>query len=194
MRIKVFVRLGIVLSVLMLAVLVVPQPQVALAEKKFNLVFQATWPAGLTLFDNFKWVAKRLDEMTGGKLKIKTLPAGAIVPAFELLDATSKGVVDGAHAKVMTGGDLTKFGILLQDVDEVKRIVDEFELKVVGLHEHTGSGLQLTESVYQSMKNIQVIAGDMITPGKALLFLYVHTSQIPWSPVLWHRPLSKRTK
>ncbi len=98
MKIKVWVRFGIVLSVLVLAVLVVPQPQVALAEKKFNLVFQATWPAGLTLFDNFKWVAKRLDQMSGGKLKIKTLPAGAIVPAFELLDATSKGVVDGAHA------------------------------------------------------------------------------------------------
>jgi diaminopimelate decarboxylase len=67
-------------------------------------------------------------------------------------------VVDGAHEKIMTGGDLTKFGILLKDVEKVKKIIAEYNLTVVGLHEHTGSGLQHTESVFQSMKNIMAIA------------------------------------
>ena len=35
--------------------------------------------------------------MTGGDLKIEVLPAGAVVPAFQLLDAVSKGTLDGGH-------------------------------------------------------------------------------------------------
>jgi len=40
---------------------------------------------------------KRINDMTGGDLKIEVLPAGAVVPAFQLLDAVSKGVLDGGH-------------------------------------------------------------------------------------------------
>ncbi|MFA6815777.1 MAG: diaminopimelate decarboxylase [Lentisphaeria bacterium] len=67
-------------------------------------------------------------------------------------------VKDGDNEKTMTAGDLTKFGILLSDVEKVKKIVKDGNLKVVGLHEHTGSGLQHAESVYQSMKNLIKIA------------------------------------
>jgi TRAP-type mannitol/chloroaromatic compound transport system substrate-binding protein len=35
--------------------------------------------------------------MTGGELRIEVLPAGAVVPAFGLLDAVSKGTLDGGH-------------------------------------------------------------------------------------------------
>jgi hypothetical protein len=41
--------------------------------------------------------AKKVNDMTGGELKIEVLPAGAVVPAFGLLDAVSKGVLDGGH-------------------------------------------------------------------------------------------------
>ena len=67
-------------------------------------------------------------------------------------------VCDGDNVKTMTGGDLTKFGILLEAVEEVKQIVRRGNLKVVGLHEHTGSGLQRCESVYRSMENLMAIA------------------------------------
>ncbi|MDD3885235.1 MAG: diaminopimelate decarboxylase [Victivallaceae bacterium] len=67
-------------------------------------------------------------------------------------------VCDGDNAKTMTGGDLTKFGILLDAVDEVKALVKKGGLHVVGLHEHTGSGLQHAESVFRSMKNLMAIA------------------------------------
>jgi len=67
-------------------------------------------------------------------------------------------VRDGDSEKTMTGGDLTKFGILLEAVEEVKKLVREGDLHVVGLHSHTGSGLQKPESVYQSMKNLMAIA------------------------------------
>lgn len=67
-------------------------------------------------------------------------------------------VCDGDSAMTMTGGDLTKFGILLDDVDEVLRIVREAGLVVVGLHEHTGSGIQHAESVFRSMENLMSVA------------------------------------
>jgi TRAP-type mannitol/chloroaromatic compound transport system substrate-binding protein len=35
--------------------------------------------------------------MAGGRLKIEVLPAGAVVPPFQLLDAVNKGTLDGGH-------------------------------------------------------------------------------------------------
>ena len=67
-------------------------------------------------------------------------------------------VCDGDSANTMTGGDLTKFGILFDDLDEVLDIVRSNSLHVKALHEHTGSGLQKCESVYRSMENLMRIA------------------------------------
>jgi len=62
------------------------------------LKMQATWPASLTLYENFTYFAERVGKISGGSLKIETMPAGQVVPAFEVLDATHKKVLDGAHA------------------------------------------------------------------------------------------------
>jgi TRAP-type mannitol/chloroaromatic compound transport system substrate-binding protein len=62
-----------------------------------NLKFQSTWPASLTLQDNFRFFTERVDKLTGGQVKIEALAAGQIVPAFEILDATHKKVIDGGH-------------------------------------------------------------------------------------------------
>lgn len=67
-------------------------------------------------------------------------------------------VCDGDSIHTMTAGALTKFGILLDDVEEVKALVKEGDLHVVGLHEHTGSGLQHAESVYTAMRKLMSIA------------------------------------
>ena len=62
-----------------------------------NLKMQSTWPASLTLQENFKLFAERVEKLTGGTVKIEALAAGQIVPAFEILDATHKKVIDGGH-------------------------------------------------------------------------------------------------
>ena len=59
---------------------------------------QATWPASLTLYENFTYFVERVHKVSGGSLKIDAMPAGQVVPAFEVLDATHKKVLDGAHA------------------------------------------------------------------------------------------------
>ncbi len=83
---------------------------------------------------------------------------GAAYPGSRVCVRFNPDVVDGDSAKTATGGDLTKFGILMQDLPKVLEIVRAHRLSVVGLHEHTGSGLQHTESVFQSMKNLMALA------------------------------------
>jgi TRAP-type mannitol/chloroaromatic compound transport system substrate-binding protein len=62
-----------------------------------SMRWQSTWPQK-DIFHEFALdFAKRLNDMTGGDLKIEVLPAGAVVPAFGLLDAVSKGTLDGGH-------------------------------------------------------------------------------------------------
>jgi TRAP-type mannitol/chloroaromatic compound transport system substrate-binding protein len=67
------------------------------AARSKTLKFQAAWGPGFKVYDSVLEFAQLVEKMSAGKLKIEVLPAGAIVPAFELLDAVHKGVVDGAH-------------------------------------------------------------------------------------------------
>ena len=83
---------------------------------------------------------------------------GKAYPGSRVCVRFNPDVVDGENAATATGGDLAKFGILMQDADEVAAIAREYDLHIVGLHEHTGSGLQHTESVFQSMKNLMNLA------------------------------------
>src|SRR5689334_23644256 len=59
--------------------------------------WQSTWPSKDIFHEYAQDYAKKVNDMTGGDLKIEVLPAGAVVPAFGLLDAVSKGVLDGGH-------------------------------------------------------------------------------------------------
>jgi TRAP-type mannitol/chloroaromatic compound transport system substrate-binding protein len=59
--------------------------------------FQSTWPSKDIFHEYAQDFGKKINDMTGGDLKIEVLPAGAVVPAFGLLDAVSKGVLDGGH-------------------------------------------------------------------------------------------------
>ena len=69
----------------------------ATAQTK-TLKIQASWPASLTIYENLTDLAKRVEQVTGGRIKLEAMPAGQVVPAFEVLDATHKKVVDGAHS------------------------------------------------------------------------------------------------
>jgi len=62
-----------------------------------NFRFQSTWPSKDIFHEYAQDFAKTVNDMTGGDLKIDVLPAGAVVPAFGLLEAVSKGTLDGGH-------------------------------------------------------------------------------------------------
>ena len=71
-------------------------PMISRAEVT-SLRFQSTWPSKDIFHEYALDFAKKVNDMTGGELKIEVLPAGAVVPAFGLLDAVSKGTLDGGH-------------------------------------------------------------------------------------------------
>ena len=62
-----------------------------------SMRWQSTWPAKDIFHEYANDFAKKVNDMTGGDLKIEVLPAGAVVPAFGLLEAVSKGTLDGGH-------------------------------------------------------------------------------------------------
>ena len=73
-------------------------PMVAKAQvTPITMRWQSTWPAKDIFHEYALDYAKKVNDMTGGELKIDVLPAGAVVPAFGLLDAVSKGTLDGGH-------------------------------------------------------------------------------------------------
>jgi TRAP-type mannitol/chloroaromatic compound transport system substrate-binding protein len=75
----------------------VAAPSIASAPGPIGMRWQSTWPAKDIFHEYALDFAKKVNDMTGGDLKIEVLPAGAVVPAFGLLDAVSKGTLDGGH-------------------------------------------------------------------------------------------------
>ncbi|EYC51492.1 C4-dicarboxylate ABC transporter [Hylemonella gracilis str. Niagara R] len=62
--------------------------------------FQSTWPAKDIFHEFASDLAKKINDMAGNRMKVEVLPAGAVVPAFQLLDAVAKGTLDGGHGVV----------------------------------------------------------------------------------------------
>jgi TRAP-type mannitol/chloroaromatic compound transport system substrate-binding protein len=133
----------------------------ALAQQKV-LKMQASWPASLTLYENFTMFAERVDKLSAGTLKIEAMPAGQVVPAFEVLDATHKKVLDGAHAWggywtgkdktsiLFTGGPGGTFGMDFTDY--------------MGWM-YYGGGWELYQEFYQKQLNLNVVVFPILPSG-----------------------------
>jgi len=124
-----------------------------IAQAQTTLKMQATWPASLTLYENFTYFVDRVSKMSGGQLKIDAMPAGQVVPAFEVLDATHKKVLDGAHswsgywvgknktAILFTGGPGGTYGM---------DMIDAFGWM------HHGGGIELAQEFFQKELKLNI--------------------------------------
>jgi TRAP-type mannitol/chloroaromatic compound transport system substrate-binding protein len=74
----------------------IAMPQVSRAQTT-TWRFQSTWPAKDIFHEFAQDYVKRVNEMAGARFKLDLLPAGAVVGAFQVMDATNSGVLDGAH-------------------------------------------------------------------------------------------------
>jgi len=73
-------------------------PMVATAKTgPIVLRWQSTWSSKDPFDDYASDFARRVNAMAAGELRIDVLPAGAVAPAAGLLDAVSKGNLDGGH-------------------------------------------------------------------------------------------------
>jgi len=137
----------------------------AMAQTKV-LKMQASWPASGTVYEQFVQFSKRVEQMSGGRLKIETMPGGQIVPPFEVLDATHKKVIDGAHtwagywvgrnktAVLFTGGPGGPFGM------------DHIDF--MGWMWH-GGGFEMYQKFYRDTLKMNVVALPMHTTSPQAL-------------------------
>ena len=71
-------------------------PNIAVGQSPTVLKVQAAWGGGIFLEFAEDYV-RRVNEMSGGSLKIDLLGVGAVVKTAEMQTAVHKGVLDGAH-------------------------------------------------------------------------------------------------
>jgi TRAP-type mannitol/chloroaromatic compound transport system substrate-binding protein len=74
----------------------VAMPQVSRAQT-ITWKYQSTWPTKDIFHEFAVDYAKKVNDMSGGRLRLDVLAAGAVVPAFQLQDAVHAGVLDGGH-------------------------------------------------------------------------------------------------
>jgi TRAP-type mannitol/chloroaromatic compound transport system substrate-binding protein len=147
-------------------------PTIHVAQQPITLRFQSTWPTKDIFHEYALDFAKKVNEMSGGRLKIDVLPAGAVVKAFDLLDAVAKGTLDGGHGVVAywygkntalaLWGSGPSFGM---------------DPNMLLAWHYYGGGRQLLEEIYKSL-NIDVVS-----------FMY---APMPTQPLGWFKkPVSK---
>ena len=146
-------------------------PMISKAET-VSFRFQSTWPAKDIFHEYANDFAKKVNDMAGGRLKIEVLPAGAVVPPFQLLDAVNKGTLDGGH------------GVLAYHYGKSTALAlwgsgPAFGMDpnmVLAWHQY-GGGKQLLEEIYKGL-NIDVVS-----------FVY---GPMPTQPLGWFKkPIAK---
>ncbi len=68
-----------------------------LAQAPLVVKMQTSWPASDIWMDFAREYITRVEQMSNERLKIDLLPAGAVVGAFQVMDAVNDGVIDAAH-------------------------------------------------------------------------------------------------
>ena len=133
--------------------------------------WQSTWPAKDIFHEYALDFAKKVNDMAGGDLKIEVLPSGAVVPAFQLLDAVSKGTLDGGH------------GVLAYTTARIR-------LGAVGLGPGVGHGCQHAALVAQIRRRQGAAGGDLHALNLDVVsFLY---GPMPTQPLGWYKkPITK---
>jgi TRAP-type mannitol/chloroaromatic compound transport system substrate-binding protein len=72
-------------------------PTIVKAQQPVVFKMQGSWGAKDIFNEMAEEYVKRVNEMSGGRLRIDFLVAGAVVKPFEVMDAVSKGVLDAGH-------------------------------------------------------------------------------------------------
>ncbi|MCX7897254.1 MAG: TRAP transporter substrate-binding protein [Rhodocyclaceae bacterium] len=72
-------------------------PMISVAQSPIVLKMQGAWGAKDIFNEMAEQYVQRVNEMAGGRLRIDYLVAGSVVKPFEVMEATSKGVIDAGH-------------------------------------------------------------------------------------------------
>src|ERR1700747_2848524 len=70
-------------------------PAIVKAQGPISMRWQSTWPSKDIFHEYALDYAKKVNDMTGGDLKIEVLPAGAVGAAVRLVGAVAQGSAGG---------------------------------------------------------------------------------------------------
>jgi TRAP-type mannitol/chloroaromatic compound transport system substrate-binding protein len=131
------------------------------ANAQQRVRMQTAVPSASIYFELLKRYADRIDRMSNGRLKIEVLPDGAIVPAFEILDAVDKGIVEVGYAWThYWSGKHPAAGLFSNPMAGAGAGLDQLS-HVAWLLE--GGGNQLLERFYSQVLKVNVVA-HMVQP------------------------------
>jgi len=91
-------KLARIAGALFIAAFACAAAQAQTAQAPVRMRIQTAVPAASIYFELMKKMGERVDRMSAGRIKMEMLADGAVVPAFEILDAVDKGVVEGGYA------------------------------------------------------------------------------------------------
>jgi TRAP-type mannitol/chloroaromatic compound transport system substrate-binding protein len=74
----------------------IAMPQVSRAQT-VTWKYQSTWPTKDIFHEDAVDYAKKVNDMSGGRLKLDVLAAGAVVPAFQMSEAVHSGILEAGH-------------------------------------------------------------------------------------------------
>jgi TRAP-type mannitol/chloroaromatic compound transport system substrate-binding protein len=132
-------------------------PAIASAQQTFNWKMTTTWPAGTPYYQSgpgsAEAFAKRVEDMSNGRLKIKVYAAGELVPAFEGFDAASAGIVEMNHGVAYYWAGKTFAAQYFATVP--------FGMSFMGHHAwlYHGGGIDLWNEVYKPFNLVAMPAG-----------------------------------
>lgn len=83
---------------------------------------------------------------------------GRLAPGSKVAIRFNPGVGAGHHEKVITAGKKTKFGIDPSLIPEVKAVLEQYKLTLIGINQHIGSLFMKSDAFVQSMEPLFAIA------------------------------------
>ncbi|WP_293761060.1 diaminopimelate decarboxylase [uncultured Aquitalea sp.] len=103
-------------------------------------------------------VAERIVVNAGSIDMLRQL--GAASPGHKVWLRINPGFGHGHSQKTNTGGENSKHGIWHEDLDEALAVIDQFGLKLAGIHMHIGSGVDYS--------HLQQVCGAMVALVKRM--------------------------
>lgn len=76
---------------------------------------------------------------------------GKAYPGSEVCVRLNPQIGAGHHKHVITAGTESKFGIPVEQIDEIKALSARYSLKIRGLHQHIGSGILDADTLWKAI-------------------------------------------
>lgn len=128
------------------------------AEAQTKLRIQSAFPPSSLIYENGKFWADRVKTLSGGRLTIDMLPAGAVVPPFDVLDAVSRKIVDGGQSAATYWVGKNRAAALFGPAPGGPFGMDIIDY-IGWIYE--GGGLELYREFYRTELNANVVAIPM---------------------------------